>query len=388
MTSTPRQRRGRSPRRAAARRSGSRRRSGARGKSCVVEQRAELSEQTRLDHDRVVRAGLVSDVDAMRSARGMPDCGWLRPDAPEVDGRITPGGRCGPTSSSSAAASPACAPRSTWSARARPDPHEGRSRREQHRLRAGRHRGGASAPTTRPTLHRADTLAAGDGLCDERPSTCWSTKGPRYVRELIDWGAAFDRGADGQPALGARRRAQRPPRAARARRHRPRDRPRAVGRASGGADGPVHARRAGDGARRSRTGVPRASRLRCDDGGRRGDRRAPRGAARDRRRRPGVPRDDEPGGRDRRRHRAGVSRRRARRRSRVRAVPSDRAERARARRASCFRKRCAAKARGWSTRAASAFMDALRPRRRSRAARRRRARHRPRAAANRARRCT
>jgi L-aspartate oxidase len=27
-------------------------------------------------------------------------------------------------------------------------------------------------------------------------------EGPRYVRELIEWGAAFDRGADGEPALG------------------------------------------------------------------------------------------------------------------------------------------------------------------------------------------
>ena len=27
-------------------------------------------------------------------------------------------------------------------------------------------------------------------------------EGPRYVRELIDWGAAFDRDADGAPALG------------------------------------------------------------------------------------------------------------------------------------------------------------------------------------------
>ena len=26
--------------------------------------------------------------------------------------------------------------------------------------------------------------------------------GPRYVRELIEWGAAFDRDGNGQPALG------------------------------------------------------------------------------------------------------------------------------------------------------------------------------------------
>ncbi len=30
----------------------------------------------------------------------------------------------------------------------------------------------------------------------------FTEEGPRYVRELLDWGAAFDRDADGQPALG------------------------------------------------------------------------------------------------------------------------------------------------------------------------------------------
>ena len=57
-------------------------------------------------------------------------------------------------------------------------------------------------------------------------------EGPRYVRELIDWGARV-RSRRGRPP-GARPRggAQRPPRAARRRRHRPRDRPRAVASAS------------------------------------------------------------------------------------------------------------------------------------------------------------
>ena len=27
-------------------------------------------------------------------------------------------------------------------------------------------------------------------------------EGPRYVRELVDWGTRFDRDADGRPALG------------------------------------------------------------------------------------------------------------------------------------------------------------------------------------------
>ena len=52
-------------------------------------------------------------------------------------------------------------------------------------------------------------------------------------------------------------------------------------------------------------------------------------AARHRRRRSGVSRDDESGGGDRRRHGDGVRGRRARRRPRVRAVPSDGAERRR-----------------------------------------------------------
>ena len=52
-----------------------------------------------------------------------------------------------------------------------------------------------------PALHAADTIAAGDGLCDERAVRVLVEDGPRYVRELIDWGAAFDRDADGELAL-------------------------------------------------------------------------------------------------------------------------------------------------------------------------------------------
>jgi L-aspartate oxidase len=52
-----------------------------------------------------------------------------------------------------------------------------------------------------PARHLADTMAAGDGLCDRAAVSVLVEEGPRYVRELIDWGAAFDRGADGQPAL-------------------------------------------------------------------------------------------------------------------------------------------------------------------------------------------
>ena len=45
--------------------------------------------------------------------------------------------------------------------------------------------------------HAADTLAAGDGLCDEAAVRVLVEDGPRFVRELIEWGAAFDRAADG-----------------------------------------------------------------------------------------------------------------------------------------------------------------------------------------------
>ena len=44
-------------------------------------------------------------------------------------------------------------------------------------------------------------MAAGDGLCDPEAVNVLVDEGPRYVQELIDWGAAFDRDADGRPAL-------------------------------------------------------------------------------------------------------------------------------------------------------------------------------------------
>jgi L-aspartate oxidase len=52
-----------------------------------------------------------------------------------------------------------------------------------------------------PELHAADTLAAGDGLCDERAVYALVEDGPRYVRELMEWGARFDREPGGEPAL-------------------------------------------------------------------------------------------------------------------------------------------------------------------------------------------
>ena len=53
-----------------------------------------------------------------------------------------------------------------------------------------------------PARHAADTVRAGDGLCDETAVAVLVEHGPAYVRELIDWGARFDRGVDGRPALG------------------------------------------------------------------------------------------------------------------------------------------------------------------------------------------
>ena len=52
-----------------------------------------------------------------------------------------------------------------------------------------------------PERHAADTIAAGDGLADERAVRVLVEEGPRYVRELIDWGAAFDRADAGSPDL-------------------------------------------------------------------------------------------------------------------------------------------------------------------------------------------
>jgi L-aspartate oxidase len=52
-----------------------------------------------------------------------------------------------------------------------------------------------------PELHTKDTLAAGDGLCDERAVRVLCEEGARDVRDLLAWGAAFDRNAQGGLAL-------------------------------------------------------------------------------------------------------------------------------------------------------------------------------------------
>jgi L-aspartate oxidase len=52
-----------------------------------------------------------------------------------------------------------------------------------------------------PARHAADTIAAGDGLCDDAAVRVLVEDGVQGVRELIDWGAAFDRGPDGSLEL-------------------------------------------------------------------------------------------------------------------------------------------------------------------------------------------
>ncbi len=52
-----------------------------------------------------------------------------------------------------------------------------------------------------PDRHAADTLAAGDGLCRHDAVHLLTHEGPASVRELIDWGARFDRNENGHVSL-------------------------------------------------------------------------------------------------------------------------------------------------------------------------------------------
>ena len=52
-----------------------------------------------------------------------------------------------------------------------------------------------------PDLHAADTIAAGDGLCFEPAVRVLVEDGVRYVRELVEWGARFDREPSGALSL-------------------------------------------------------------------------------------------------------------------------------------------------------------------------------------------
>src|SRR5919107_266956 len=55
----------------------------------------------------------------------------------------------------------------------------------------------AFGPDDSPELHARDTIAAGDGLCVESAVDVLVREGPRYVHELLEWGAGFDRVATG-----------------------------------------------------------------------------------------------------------------------------------------------------------------------------------------------
>ena len=59
----------------------------------------------------------------------------------------------------------------------------------------------AVGPDDSPDRHARDTIAAGDGLCVPEAVDVLVQDGPRYVRELLEWGA-FDRDSEGRPALG------------------------------------------------------------------------------------------------------------------------------------------------------------------------------------------
>jgi L-aspartate oxidase len=68
----------------------------------------------------------------------------------------------------------------------------------------GHAQGGIAAavgPGDTPEAHAADTIAAGDGLCDARAGEVLVEDGPRFVRELISWGVRFDRAPNGELAL-------------------------------------------------------------------------------------------------------------------------------------------------------------------------------------------
>jgi L-aspartate oxidase len=53
-----------------------------------------------------------------------------------------------------------------------------------------------------PALHAEDTMAAGDRLCDPAAVRVLVEDGPRYVQQLVEWGARFDRDEHGRLALG------------------------------------------------------------------------------------------------------------------------------------------------------------------------------------------
>jgi L-aspartate oxidase len=61
--------------------------------------------------------------------------------------------------------------------------------------------GGSRSPGDSPDLHRADTMAAGGGLCDPAAVEVCITEGPGRLGELVALGARFDRDSGGRLAL-------------------------------------------------------------------------------------------------------------------------------------------------------------------------------------------
>ena len=133
------------------------------------------------------------------------------------------------TSSSSAAASPACARPSTLA-------RSGRvlvlTKAEPDESNTGYAQGGIAAAVGPTTIagpaRRRHAWPPATACASATRCACWSRTARATSRELADWGARFDRDADGRARARARGRAQRAPRAARARRDRPRDWPGAV----------------------------------------------------------------------------------------------------------------------------------------------------------------
>ncbi|GAB7005922.1 L-aspartate oxidase [Nocardioides sp. AN3] len=59
----------------------------------------------------------------------------------------------------------------------------------------------ALGPEDTPEQHEVDTLVAGAGACDVEAVRVLVTEGPDAVRELIDWGANFDKDPEGNLSL-------------------------------------------------------------------------------------------------------------------------------------------------------------------------------------------
>ena len=169
---------------------------------------------------------------------------------------------------------------------------------------------GAMDPGDSAASHMADTLTVGQGLCDRGVVQAITAEAPERIRELIGWGAQFDREGG---ALALTREGG----------HSTSRIVHALGDATGKEVAATLIRRAT--ATPVDPGARRRLRARPDHLGRRHvPRRAAPGPApraddrvgegddpRLRRRGPDLPRDDQPAGRDRRRHRDGLSRRRA-----------------------------------------------------------------------------